>query len=137
MEGGFCPVAEQGRDYEQVFAGAAVDHRIGAAGIVADHSSDHGAVGGGCLGSEQQAIGPEKEVEFIPDHTGLHTDPSLLRIQFQDLREVLGDVYDDPLSNNLSGEGGSGGAGDEGSLFRVGKFDQLFDVGDRPGNGNG
>ena len=56
-EGG--AVGKEAADFEHMVAGAAVDERVGAAGVVAHHAADAAAVAGGGLGAEEEAVGFE------------------------------------------------------------------------------
>ena len=75
-EGGLRAVAEEPSSGYQVVAGAAVDDRVGAAGIVADHAADHGSVGGGGFGAEEQPVAGDGVVQFVADHAGLDAHPA-------------------------------------------------------------
>jgi hypothetical protein len=78
---------------QQVFPRTAVDHRIGAAGIVARHAADRGAVGRGGFRREEQAVRGQQPVEVIADHAGLHGHRAAYRIQVQHPVQVSGDVH--------------------------------------------
>ena len=58
-EYGFCAIAKQCFYFQQVFAGAAVDDGIGSTGIITYHAADHGAISGGSLRAEKQAMGTQ------------------------------------------------------------------------------
>ena len=103
---------------------AAVDQRMGAAGIVAEHAADAAAVAGRCLRAEMQSVRLEGKVELVPHHTRLHAGPPLLLVDLQDLVPPL-DVNHNPLAHDLPGHGSPGRTGDEAGVQAPGFIHQL------------
>ena len=128
LEGLDTAVGEHAHGLEHVVACAAVDQRVGAAGVVAHHAADAAAVAGGCLGAEEQAVGLEVGVELVAHHAGLDTGPAFVGVDLEDAGEVAADVGHDARTHDLTGHRGAAGAGDEVGVALAGQRQQFDDV---------
>ncbi len=72
----FRPIAQKPAGRHEMFAGGSVDDGIGATGVVADHASDHGAVGDGGLGSKEEPVRLEESIQFVADDPRLYRAPA-------------------------------------------------------------
>ena len=72
-------VEEHGGEREHVVACLAVEAGALAARVRVDHAADGGAVGGGELGGEEQAVRLERRVELVLDDARLHAHAPALR----------------------------------------------------------
>ena len=80
----------------QVLACAAIDNGVGAAGVVADHASDHAAVLRGGFGREKKAVRNKSEIEFIADNAGLDTHAAPPGVDLQNAGQVTRHIDHDP-----------------------------------------
>ena len=109
-------------------AGATVDKRVGAAGVVAHHAAYAAAVGGGCLGAEEETVGFERFVEFVAHHSGLHPYPALLNVNLYDMVEMTAYVYDNAVADYLTCNAGAACAWYEVGVVATSLSDELNDV---------
>lgn len=137
LESDFAAVREKAFGGDKVLAGAAVDNRVGATGIVAQHAAEHGPVLGGGLGPEEFAVGSEVSVELVAYHARLDAGPAFGCVDLEDLSEVLGYVDDDALADDLTGERSARRARNERGAVVAGEVDESADVLACAGNGNG
>ena len=107
-------------------ARAAVDERVGAARVVAQHAAQTAAVARRGLRTEEQTVGLQGKVQLIAHHTGLHTGPSLFDVDFQDVVPVAADVGHDARSHHLPGNAGAAGAGYQVGVLVARRLQQLL-----------
>ncbi len=109
---------------QQMLAGAAIHYRIGAAGVVADHTSDHSPVGGrGFRGKEKTVLG-QVPVEVIAYDTRLYPGPFFISVYFQYTTEMNRYIYHNTTAHYLAGQRGTGSAGDQRGVIFSCKVDQ-------------
>src|SRR6185312_13868104 len=101
-EGRLGAIAQERFYFEEMFAGAAVNDRVGSTRIVADHAADHGAVGGGSLGPEHEAVRLQEQVQFIADDARLDPYPTFRRIELQYPCEMFGNIHHYPAAHYLA-----------------------------------
>ena len=77
--------------------GLAVNHRVGAAGVVADAPTDAGAVRCGWVRGIVIAVGVELAVEVVQYDAGLDPCPPFLGVHLQQLVHVLAEVEHQPV----------------------------------------
>ncbi len=80
FESNFGSVAQVTFAGNQVLASRAIDQRVRAAGIVADHAADHRTVGGGRLRAKQHAVRQQCVVELVAHDPWLHAHAAILGI---------------------------------------------------------
>ena len=122
---GLGPVAEKPARRHEVVARAAIDDRVRSARVVADHAADHGAVGRGGFGSENEPVLREFEVQLVAHHARLHARASALAVNADDLVEMRRQVHHQPVADHLPGKGGSGRARDDPDPVPRGKQDDF------------
>src|SRR5690606_38589137 len=89
------PIAEDDLELQGMFTGGAIHDGGGAAGVIPHHTADHGPVGRGGNGAEEEAVRFEEAVQFIPYHAWLHPYPAFFFVKFQDLGKVLRHIHHD------------------------------------------
>lgn len=136
-ESDFGAVGEEAAGGDEVFAGGAVNEGVGAAGVIAHHAADHGAVGGGGFGAEAEAVGGEGEVEVVADDAGFYAHAAGDGVDGKDAVEVAAEVHDEAGAHDLAGEGGAGGARDEAEAVGGGEGEQGAEIGLGAGEGDG
>jgi hypothetical protein len=99
-----------------------------AAGIVADHASQGAAVVGSGVGGEGEVMFFGGVAEVIEDDSGLYAGDAAGRVDFEDLRHVLGEIEDDGDVAALSGEGRASAAAEQGSVEFAAEGDGGEDV---------
>src|SRR6516165_10155693 len=80
----------------------AIEARTLAACVRADHSSYRGAIGGGELRREEQAVFGQCGVELILYDASLNPYPTLRWIDFQDAVHMARDIHNQPLGKCLA-----------------------------------
>ena len=80
-----------------------VDHRVGAAGVVAHAAADAGPAGGGGVRGIHQPIGQQLTVQIIQHDARLDPSPLLFFVDLYDLVQVLAEVGDDGMVHRLAG----------------------------------
>ena len=85
-----------------MIAGAAVNKGMGAAGVVAKHSTNAAPVAGGGLRTEEKSVRLKFLVEFVPDYARLHPRGALFCINFDYPVPGL-DIDNDAAPYNLAG----------------------------------
>ena len=105
-----------------------IDQRMRAAGIVPEHSPDATAVARRRFRAEEQAIRTQGDVQFVPNHAGLHPHPPLFRIDFQDFVPTP-DIHNDAFSHDLSGQRRARSAGNQTGSAASRLAHQFLDVG--------
>ena len=113
-----------------------------ACGVVADHASDGGSVGGCDIGAEEELIVGEFAyclVEVIEDDSGLGRAGLAVCVYIDKVIVIDGGVKNDGAVDALSCETGSGPAGEDGEIVFACKVDRGEDVllifGDDDGEG--
>ena len=99
--------------FKHMVTGFAVQHRTLPTGVGVDHAADRGAVAGGQLRGEKQAIGFERGIELILDHPCLNAYPALVRIDLQNAVHVLGHIDDQAVGQRLTIGAGAAATGAE------------------------
>src|SRR5262249_14954014 len=79
-------------------------------GVVADHAAEVGPAGGGDIGTELQAVDRECAVQLVEHQAGLHAGGEPLRIDAEELVEILAAVDDDAGADGLARETGAAAA---------------------------
>ena len=121
-------VGQQHARLQQVVPGAAIDQRMGAAAVVAHHAADAAAVAGGGLRTEKEAVGFQRQVQFVAHHPGLHPDPMFLCIDFQYFCKMTTDVRHQAAAHHLPGDGGTARTGNQADPLFPRIADQLTDI---------
>lgn len=80
-----------------------------AAGVVADHTTNEGAVVRAGFGAEEQAVGRKPAVEGRADHRRFDAHPVILPIQFEDVIEAAR-IDEEAAAHYLPGGRGAGPA---------------------------
>ena len=109
----FTSITQYGIHFQQVFPCASINYRVGTTRVIAHHTTNHSPVGGRCFGAKEQAVWFQEHIQLVADYAGLNTYPMFLFIQFNDFGEVFGNVHNNSISNNLSRQRSSGGAGND------------------------
>src|SRR4029077_1880651 len=92
-----------------------------AAGVVADHASERAAVVGCRIRREGEVVLLGGVAEMVEDHAGLNAGKLAGGIDFEDLREVLGEIHHHGGVAALAGERRASTAGKNGStVFAAG-----------------
>ena len=107
---------------------AAVDERMRAAGVIADHSADTTAVAGRGLGTEEQPVRLTGYIQFIAYHTGLNHSITICRIDLDNAVHMPADVCHNAVSHHLSGDRCTTGARNEVRVAAAGFGDERTDV---------
>lgn len=63
------------------------------------------AIGRGGFGTEEQPVLGQFEIQFIAHHSGLHANPAALLVDRDDPIEVRRQIDDQPVADDLPGEG--------------------------------
>ena len=84
---------------------------MGAAGIVANAAAHAGPIGRGRVGRVLQAIGQQMAIQGIQHNARLHPRPPLLRIDLDNLVQVLAEIHHDGMVDRLAGQAGAAGPG--------------------------
>ena len=92
---------------------AAIDERMCAAGVVANHATDTAAVGGGGLRTEEETVRLEGFVQLIAHHAGLYPCPAFLRVNLDYVVKVATYVNDNTVTYHLTGDACSAGTRNE------------------------
>ena len=100
-----CSVGEDSICFDDVRTSTAVDERVGAAGVIADHSADTTPVGSGCLRAEKESVGFAGEVEFIAYDAGFDEGIAFVGVDFMDAVHIAAYIRYDAVSDHLSGDG--------------------------------
>ena len=100
-------VTQDAFGFQDMMTCAAIDKGMGAAGIVAEHAAYAATVACGGLGTEEESVRFQGEVEFVEDDARLHPCPAFFSIDFQDLLEMFADVDHYAAAHHLSSDGGS------------------------------
>jgi hypothetical protein len=103
-EGDLRAVGQEAAGRDQMVASGAPGDRVGAAGVVAHHATDHRPGGGRCFRREEQAVAGEKPVELVADHARLDADTAVRHVERQDPVHVPAGVDDDPRTDDLAGQ---------------------------------
>ena len=103
-------VAQGDVQIEHVVNRLAVQHRSGAAGVVADHAADGGAVGGRDVRREAQPVGEQPGVQLVEHDARFDPRPALVGVHLEDAVEVLGRVELQPGADRLTGLRGAAAA---------------------------
>lgn len=101
---GARPVADH-RQPAHVVGRGAPGHRVGAAGVVADHPAEGAAAVGGGVGAEGQAVGRGCGPQVVEDHTRLDDGGAGGGVQVEDRAQMAGEVEDESGAGGLSGDG--------------------------------
>ena len=94
-----------------VVEGLAVNHRVGAASVIADAAANASPVRGGRIRSILQVILSKVAVELVQDNAGLHPRPLLLPINLHYLIQVFAKIHNDCMIDRLPGQAGTTGSG--------------------------
>ncbi len=97
-------------EFEHMVAGLAVGAAALAAGVGVDHAADGGAVGGGQLRGEEQAVRLEGGVELVLDHAALHPHPAPCRVDLENPVEVPRQVHHHAVGQRLAVGAGAAAA---------------------------
>ena len=92
---------------------AAVDDGVGAAGIVADHASDHRTIGGRSFWPEKSAVRLEIEIEIVAHHTGLHAHAVRFVVVRENTIQMPTEIDDNPITYDLPGQRSARATGNE------------------------
>ena len=133
-EVGLSPVREDHLHLFYMVQGLAVDHRVGAAGVVANASADAGTVGCGGIGGVLQTVDRQLPVELVQDDSRLDPDPHFLGVDFDNLVQILAEVDDDGMVHGLPGQAGASGAGQDWNVVLLGYFHHCQHVVHGPGD---
>src|SRR5271166_4199582 len=111
-----------------MLARTAVNDRVGATGIVADHTADHATVLRGGFGCKKDPVWSKREVKFIADDTGLHAYPAPCRVNLQDARKVTRHIHYNAGSDDLTGQRSTGCPGYERCAVFTCKANKSADI---------
>jgi hypothetical protein len=104
-------------DPEDVVHHIPVTDRARAAGVVAGHPADGGLRRSGHIDGKPQAMRLQQRVEPVEDNAGLHDDFACLRVELDDVVEVLRVVDDQCRADGLPALGRPGSARQDGRLL--------------------
>ena len=110
---------------------AAVNQRVGSAGVVSIHAAYAAAVACGGLGGEKESVGFKCQVQLVTHYTGLHPYPAFFSIDFKYFVQMTADVCHDAIAYHLSSDRGSSSTRYDMSLSFACGFYQLFYILDR------
>jgi hypothetical protein len=113
---------------EDVVDGFPSHQRVDSAGVVADHAPDGAARMRGRIGCEGEVEALGGVADAIEDDTGLDVDSALSDVDFAHFVHVFREVEDDGEVAALSGQRGSGSAGEDGSVEFAAEGDRGDDV---------
>ena len=112
----------------QVVAGGAPHDAVQPAGIVAHHPANHRPARRGRFRAEHQPVRFQNFVQIIANNARLHPNKSLLWVDFQNVREVFGNIHHDAAAHDLPGQRRARRPGDERGAVFAGKFDEPFQI---------
>ena len=112
----------------------AVDHRVGATGVVADASADAGAAGGGGVGRVLHPKGGKLPVELVEDDAGLDPCPAFFGVDLQHLVQVFAEVEDYGMVDRLAGQAGPAAPGQHRDIVLPGNLHHRQHIVHVPGN---
>ena len=107
---------------------------MGAAGVVANAAAHAGPVGRGRVGGVLQAIGQQMAVQGIQHNPRLHPRPPLLRIDLDNLVQVLAEIHHDGVVDRLAGQAGAAGPGQYRNPAIPGDFQHRQHIRDAAGD---
>src|SRR5262245_55493323 len=109
------------------------------AGVVADHPAEGAPGMGGRIGAVHQAKRRSDCLQVVENQTGLNACDAALRIDLEDLPQVLRHVEDDRDVAALSGQACAGAAGEAGDTLFAADSYRVDDLshGTRDDDGNG
>ena len=110
-EVGLGTVGQYHVQLHDVVQGLAVNHRVGAAGVVADAPAHAGPVSRGGVGGVLQAVGEQVAVQLVKNNPRLHPHPLFLLVDLHHLVQVLAEVHHDGMVHRLSRQAGASGPG--------------------------
>ena len=97
-----------------------MDDGVGAGGVIADHAAEVGAARGGDFGAELQTVRSESTVELIENNAGLHAGDLQVRVDVEDVVEILAAIENDAGADRLPREAGAAAARDDGDVHLQG-----------------
>ena len=103
-------VGQRGIDRQRVVAHGAVAERASAAGIVAGHTADGGARGGGDVDRKPQPVLPELPVEVVEHDAGFDHTSAVGNVERDNPVQVFGEIDDDAFIDRLSALRGAAAA---------------------------
>jgi hypothetical protein len=129
-----CQVhAVAGEDFEFLdgIRGRPSDHRVDAAGVVADHAAERAP--GVCCGirTVHQVMRRERPLQIVEDDTGLNARGSSMRIDGHDAPQVPRHVHDHGGVAALPREARAGATRQDSHVVLAARLDRLDDVFDR------
>ena len=107
----------------------AVDDRVAAGGVVADHAAERGPVGGRGVGAEAEAVAGDGAVEVLLDDAGADAHAPRLEVDLADRVHVARGVEHEPLARGLAREARARAAGHDRDLEARGGGHRGGDVG--------
>ena len=120
---GHSAIRKQCFDFKHLVPSGTIDNGSRTRRVVANHTANHGAVGGRSNRTEKKPIRLEKPIEFVSNHSWLNPQPSLLRIDFEDFGKIPGDIHHNPIAYALTCQGCSCCPRDQRSLVFICKID--------------
>lgn len=111
-----------------VVGGGAPGHRVGAAGVVADHPAERAPAVRGRVGAEGEAVGCGGGAQVVQDHARLDDGRPGRGVQFDDLPQVAGEVEDHTGAGGLPGDGGAAATRHDGDRMRTADGERGGDV---------
>lgn len=121
-------VGEQHVQRADVVDGLAPGHRVGAAGVVADHAAERAAAVGGGVGPEGQPVRGRLHPQGVQHHAGLHPRQAAFGVEFEDPVHVLGEVQHQARAHGVAGDAGARAAAGDRHPVRAGHRDRGGDV---------
>ena len=107
----------------------AVDDRVAAGGVVADHPAERGPVGGRGVGAEAEAVAGDGAVEVLLHDAGPDAHPPRGEVDLADRVHVPRGVEHQPLAGGLPGQARARAARDDRHVEARGGRDRGSDVG--------
>ena len=98
---GTAAIAQDHVEAAHMIDGLAVDDRVRARGVIADHAAEVGPARSGNVGTEHQAVRRQGAVELIENNARLHAGSLARGIDVEDLVEVLAAIDDQPRADRL------------------------------------
>ena len=120
LEMGGVPVGEDHVHLLDVVDCLSPEDGVRAAGVVAECAADVAAVAGARVRRKEHVRGAYMVVELVEDYSGLHADPTLFRVDFDDVTHVLREVHDDGMAHGLARQAGAASPWQHGDLVAVG-----------------
>lgn len=101
------PVGEQDVEGVDVVDGLAPGHRVGAAGVVADHPAEGAAVVGRRVRAEGEAVGAGGVAQVVEDRAGLDDRRARVRVEVEHAAHVTVEVDHHRLVHRLPADAGA------------------------------